>query len=404
MFFSVTLPLAAANVINQAARTVMAVVGPLLAVEFGLSASELGVLAACTFASYAVAQLPLGVALDRFGPRRMQTVLMLLTALGFAMLAMAPGFGWLSVARLVIGVGISAGLMAIIKGNADWFAPQKVPNMTGIAVAIGALGSALTTAPVQAVLPALGWRGVFWLLGALTLAVGLWILLRVPEKPHRSDVRRLSFAEEIAISGKILSSRTFWRYGPAVSTLSMLNFAYLGLWAGPWLRDVAGMDDLTRSGVLFFYTLAMMAGSLVSGNLGSRAKSAGLAPFVVPVAGVAGMLAIQIALVWQPSQFFLVTALWLALAFCGTVAPTGYIALGQMFPPEQTGRVSTAINMITLAGAFLLQVAVGWILDLWPRTESGGWHPDGYSWAIVVSIVMHSAALWVMARAPRPGR
>jgi MFS family permease len=164
------------------------------------------------------------------------------------------------------------------------------------------------------------------------------------------------------------------------------------------------MDDLTRSGVLFFYTLAMMAGSLVSGNLGSRAKSAGLAPFVVPVAGVAGMLAIQIALVWQPSQFYLVTALWLALAFCGTVAPTGYIALGQMFPPEQTGRVSTAINMITLAGAFLLQVAVGWILDLWPRTESGGWHPDGYSWAIVVSIVMHSAALWVMARAPRPGR
>ncbi len=403
MFVRVTLPLAAANVINQAARTVMAVVGPLLALEFGLSASELGVLAACTFASYAVAQLPLGVALDRFGPRRMQTALMLLTALGFGLLALAPGFLGLSIARLVIGVGISAGLMAIIKGNADWFTPQRVPHMTGIAVAIGALGSALTTAPVQAVVPWLGWRGVFWLLAVSTLAVGLWIFLRVPEKP-RADGPRLRLREEIAISGRILASRTFWRYAPAVSTLSMLNFAYLGLWAGPWLRDVAGMDDLTRSGVLFFYTIAMMVGSLVSGNLGSRAKAAGLAPFVVPVAGVTGMLMIQFALVWQPSQLHWVALLWLLLAFCGTVAPTGYIVVGQMFPPEQTGRVSTAINMITLAGAFLLQVTIGWILDLWPRTATGGWHPDGYSWALMVSIAMHSAALWVMVRAPRTPR
>jgi MFS family permease len=398
MFFQVTLPLAFGNFVNQAARTVMAIVGPLLAIEYGLSASELGLLAACTFAAYAAAQMPLGVALDRFGARPMQSGLMFVCAIGFVTLALAPGFEWLVVGRLIIGVGISAGLMAIIKGHTDWFEPARVANMTGIAVAIGALGAAMTTAPVQAIIPWLGWRGVFWLLAGLSLAVSLWIILQVPEKPRLPAVRRSTLSEEIAISAQILRSSHFLRYGPAVATLSMVNFAYLGLWAGPWLRDVAGQDDLTRSGLLFFYTIAMIAGNLVAGNLGSRARAAGLGPFVVPVAGTVGMVLIQVALMFQPSQFHLVAALWLALAFCGSTAPTGFVALGQMFPREQTARVSTTVNMLTLGLAFLLQAMVGWILDLWPRTASGGWHPDGYSWALAVSAVMHGLAVMAMLR------
>jgi len=82
MLARVTIPLAAANFMNQAARTVMAIVGPVLAIELALSASELGMLAAFLFAAYAAAQLPLGVALDAFGPRRVQAALMTLAALG----------------------------------------------------------------------------------------------------------------------------------------------------------------------------------------------------------------------------------------------------------------------------------------------------------------------------------
>jgi predicted MFS family arabinose efflux permease len=288
--------------------------------------------------------------------------------------------------------------MAIIKGHTDWFEPARVANMTGIAVAIGALGAAMTTAPVQAVLPWLGWRGVFGLLALLSLAVSLWILLRVPEKERPPGARRTTLSQELAVSLQILRSRHFLRYGPAVATLSMLNFAYLGLWAGPWLRDVAGQDDFTRSGLLFFYTLAMIAGNLVAGNLGSRARAAGLGPFVVPAVGALGMMVIQVALMFQPSQFHLVVALWLALAFCGSTAPTGFVAMGQLFPREQTARVSTTVNMLTLGLAFFVQATVGWILDLWPRTASGGWHPDGYSWALAVSAAMHGLAVLAMLR------
>jgi MFS family permease len=143
----VTLPLAAANVMNQSARTVMAIVGPVLAVELGLSASEMGVLAACLFAAYAAAQLPLGVALDAFGARSVQAVLMVLAAIGFAIFALSPGFAGLAAARVVLGIGVSAGLMALIKAHADWFERRRVAVVTGVATAIGALGSALTSPP-----------------------------------------------------------------------------------------------------------------------------------------------------------------------------------------------------------------------------------------------------------------
>ncbi len=403
----VTFPLAAANVMNQCARTVMAIVGPVLAVELGLSAVELGVLAACLFAAYAATQLPLGVALDAFGARRVQTVLMLLAAIGFAIFALSPGFAGLVAARIILGVGISAGLMALIKAHADWFERSRVAHVTGIATAIGALGSTLTTSPVQALLPTLGWRGVFWILCLLALGVATWIFLSVPDKPRveprvGGPVRTLR--GDIALSGRILASRTFWRFSPAVATLSMINFAYLGLWAGPWLRDVAGMDGPARAGVLFLYTFAMVVGSVLAGSAASRASAAGLPPFLVPIVSLVGLLLLQAGLMLQPSQPSVVLVLWLAIAVFGAAGPAGYIAICQMFPPEQTGRVSTAINTLTLGGAFVVQAAIGWILDLWPRTASDGWDPDGYSWALALTMALQALAVFAMATARRRSR
>jgi hypothetical protein len=90
----------------------------------------------------------------------------------------------------------------------------------------------------------------------------------------------------------------------------------------------------------------------------------------------------------QPTGAVAVNALWVLFAFFGAAGPTGYVALGQMFPAEQMGRVSTGINTLLLVGAFLLQAAIGWILDLWPRTAAGGWDPRGYSAALLVSVAM----------------
>ncbi len=400
MLVKVTLPLAAAHFVNQAARTVMAIVGPVLAVELGLSAVELGTLAACMFAAYALTQLPLGMALDAFGARRVQTALMALSALGFGLFALSPDFTGLALARVLLGIGISAGLMAVLKGHADWFERHRVAKMTGIATAISALGSTLTTSPVQALLPTLGWRGVFWVLCGVALAVALWVFLSVPEKPRAAGTRT-TLGGYLASSARIFASPTFWRFGPAVATVSFFNFAYLGLWAGPWLRDVAGMDGPTRAGVLFLYTFAMVAGSVLAGAAASRAEAVGLPSAIVPIVALVGVVLLQVGLMLQPSQPAVVLALFLAMAVFGAGGSVGYVVVNQMFPPELTGRVSTAVNTVALGGAFLVQAAIGWILDLWPRTASGGWDPDGYSWALALTAVLQAVAALVMATAPR---
>ena len=394
IFLIVTLPLAALNLLNQASRTVMAIIGPLLAVEFSLSASELGMLASCMLAAYAAAQLPVGIALDMFGARRIQATFSLIAAGGFALFALADGMVGFAIARVILGVAISAALMAILKANTQWFPPAKVAGMTGIAMVVASLGSVLTTAPVQAVLPAIGWRGVFWILCAASFVVAIWIFVSVRDKP--GPVASGGVKADIAVMASIIGSRRFWRYGPAAAMLSILNFTYLGLWAGPWLRDVARFDGPARAYTLLLYALALMAGSLAIGQAASRAQARGWPPYRVPALCAAGLLVAQIGLILQPTGVATVTGLWMMFAFCGAGGPAGYIAVGQMYPPEQTGRISTAINMLTLVGAFVLQSLIGVILDLWPRNAADGWDAHGYSWALALSV---GVQLLVVARA-----
>ena len=385
LFLKVTLPLAALNLINQASRTIMAIIGPVLAEEFSLSASELGLLAACMFAAYALAQLPEGVALDLLGPRRVQAAFGLVAAAGFAVFALSDGLLGFATARVLLGVGVSAGLMAVLKANTQWFAPAKVASMTGIAVAIGGLGSVLTTAPVQMALPTLGWRGVLWLLCAMSFAVALWIFISVRDKP--ASGARPGLKAELSVMVSICSSPIFWRYAPAIAMLSVLNFTYLGLWAGPWLRDVAGYEGQARANTLLLYTLGAMTGGVTIGAATSRAHGRGAPAMLLLLFCHAGLLAAQIGLALRPVGVA-VTILWVLFAFFASGATSGYIVVGQMFPAERMGRVSTAVNTLTLGGAFLLQSAIGWILDLWPRTAQGGWDPRGYSAALAVSVVI----------------
>jgi len=399
-FLHVTLPLATLNLINQASRTIMAVIGPVLAVEFAFSASELGFLAACMFVAYAAVQLPGGLALDLLGPRRVQAALSLVTAAGFAAFALADGLAGFSLARIVLGVGVSAGLMAVIKANTQWFAPAKVAKVTGVAVALGGFGSILTTTPVQMALPTFGWRGVLWILCAMSLAVAVWIFVSVRDKPGSG--KPAEFKVEVRIMLSILRSGSFWRYAPAVSMLAALNFAYLGLWAGPWLRDVAGYEGVARANTLLLYALGMMAGVVVAGVATSRAQASGYPGMRIVLACNAALVLAQIALALRPAGAA-VPVVWLLFAFFAAASTTGYIVVGQMFPREQMARVSTAANTLTLTGAFFLQTAIGWILDLWPRTAAGGWDPRGYSTALALSATIQvllaiplftGAALW----------
>lgn len=398
-FARLTLPLAGLNFVNQAARTLVATIGPLLAVEFALSASQLGLLAAMFFAAYGAAQLPVGLAIDMWGARRVQTVLGLVAAGGFVVSAAATDPLTLALGRVITGAGVAAGLIAMIKVNTQWYPKERVAGLTGLGVLVGAMGGVAATLPAALLIPLLGWRGVFGLLAGMASVAALWIWLSVPDRGPGPAPRRRSLAAETREFAIIFAHPAFLRLCPAIAMLSAMNFIYQGLWAGPWLRDVGGLDETTRATLLLVYALGLMAGSAGFGQAASRLQRRGWGAMTMPRTAIGIMVAVQAVLILDPSHHPVVLALlWFVFAACGAAGPAGYSAIGQNFAPELAARVATAVNLSMLVLVFVLQNAIGWILDLWPRTAAGGWDPAGYAWAFAMTLSLQLATIAWMLR------
>lgn len=394
-FIRVSLPLVGMSFLNQGIRSVTAVIGPEIAQEFHLTAADLGLLSALLFAAYGAAQIPVGVALDRFGPGTVQTVLALLIAGGSVLFAMADGFTPLAAARLVIGVGIAAALMAQMKASAQWYPPTRVPFINGLCVCLGALGGLAATWPASLALRFTDWRGVTFGIAALALATALWVRLSVPDRPPGTAPPSTSLAAAIAAVGTIYRSARFWRLVPAVAMLSALNFTWQGLWAGPWLRDVAGLGTEARAQVLFVYAAGLAAGSLGWGAIASQLAARGINAMRAVQAAMLALGAIQLVLILRPDHFLM--PLWAAFSFSAAAGSIGYSLIAQTFPVSLTGRVSTAINATMLAMVFVLQSAIGAVLDFWPRTQAGGWDPRGYSASLAMTLLLQvGASAWML--------
>ncbi|MFL1464241.1 nitrate/nitrite transporter [Roseococcus sp. DSY-14] len=403
-FARVTLPLAALNFLNQASRALLAVIGPALALEFSLSAGDLGLLAAVLFAAYAATQLPAGLALDLWGARRVQAVLALVAACGFALSALAPSWGWLMLGRVMTGIGVAAGLTAMLQANARWFPRERVAAMTGSGLLVGALGGMMATLPLSLLLPAIGWRGGFGLLAGLAVLVSAWIALAVPEAPRPAT--RKPLWTEVRAFGPIFRHPAFRGFVPAICVLSGLSFTWQGLWAGPWLRDVAGLEaEAARATVLLAYAAGMAGGSFAMGHVASAVQGRGWPPLAVGFAAMGVQLALQLVFALAPPSGLAGLALaWGMFALAASAGPISYAAIGQRFPTELAGRVATAINASMLVLAFALQAGIGRVLDLWPRLPGGGWDPAGYRAALLGTAALQAAALIWAWRASRQVR
>ena len=396
-FLRISVPFAAMGFVNQASRMVVATMGPAMAVEFELSASGLGALAAMFFAAYALFQLPVGLLIDLHGARRVQIRLALVAALGFALCAFASDPAWLAVGRFVTGLGVAGALIGLMKANMQWFPRERLAAVTGAGVFLGAAGSLAASAPLQALLPLIGWRGGFLLLAALSCATSLWIAFSVPKEPPGPPRAKRRLGLEIAEFGRIFRHPVFTRNMPAMALLAGLVFTYQGLWLGPWLRDVGGLDGEARGLVLLCFSIGIMLGQLLAGQLASALQARGIDPMRVPFFGIALMALAQALLIVAPQGLWSLSLLWFGFAYAGSCGPVAYAVLAQRFPADLTARVTTALNFSMLSLVFVLQNVIGWILDLFPRQADGGWDPAGYAWAIGLTLALQAlTVLWLI--------
>jgi MFS family permease len=389
----VFVPFALGYFLSYLYRVVNAIIAPDLIRDAGLEASSLGLLTSAYFLTFAAFQLPLGVLLDRIGPRRTEAALLVFAALGAVVFGLAETTSGLIVGRALIGFGVSACLMAAFKAFVIWFPRDRLPFVNGCQMAAGGLGAIAGTTPIEAVLGVTDWRGVFLALGALTLVVALIILTVVPE--HRSGHGRESLHAQLQGIGKVFTSSLFWRAAPLTVTTQATFLAIQSLWAGPWLRDVAGLSRAEVADHLLLIAAAMVAGFLSIGWAAQRFGRLGLPPLTFAVCGITLFIAVQTALVAHSPQFgpASVTLLWMAFGFFGTSGIVPYAALSQQFPPYLAGRVNSGINVLVFTTAFAAQWGIGAVIGLWADSGAEGYAPAGYRAAFAVMLALQLAAL-----------
>lgn len=350
------LSFAFAYFLSALVRAVTATLAPAFSAELGLTAGDLGLLAGAYFLGFAALQLPLGRALDRWGPRRVLLAFLGVAVAGCAAFAMAGHFAGLTLARALIGAGLSACLMAPLTAFRRSLTPVAQLRANSWMLMSGSLGMVASTLPVQWLLPSLGWRGLFWLVAALLLVAMVAIRLCVPadESGNQPSTGAGGYAE-------IARHPAFVRYAP------MAFFHYGGmvaiqtLWAGPWLVRVCGWTPQQSAAGLFAINVAMLVAFFGWGVVVPRLYRSGWSASRLIGWGVPVSLSVLGAAIAAGPRATAVV--WALFCVSCTVISLSQPAVGQAFAPALAGRALSAYNLVIFSGIFALQWGLGLIVD-----------------------------------------
>lgn len=353
------LPFLAGYYISYFIRTVNAVIAPELTRELGLSPGSLGALTSAYFLACVVGQLPVGLLLDRFGPRRTEASLLLLAVVG----ALGFGFGRseaeLMLARGVMGLGISACLMAALKFTAQRFPMEQQAALTGLVMAAGGLGAVMSSTPLEMLLPLIGWRAVFFGLAGASIIVSILLYRYVDDGATAHHGVRM--AEVLSGLRKVFVARAFWVFVPVAALATGGYMAIQGLWVVPWLMQVEGVTRTVAASYQLVLCVAGLCGQLVIAAFATRWIQRGVSQLHLMVAGLLIAMLAQVAILTGGGQRYL---WWFLLGIAGSTGAQVYSLLASRFPLALTGRVMTSINVAVFLGAFAVQWGFGELVDL----------------------------------------
>lgn len=364
------LALALATGASQFHRAALGVVGPELAAELGEGAGLLGAANGAFFLALLALQIPVGLALDRAGPRLTVAVLAVPGALGALGQALAPDAGWFLAARFLLGVGCAASFMASVVLCARWHAGEGLTTALARVFACSQVGILLAGAPFAWLAGAVGWRGAYAASAVATLAVAwLWWRWALDDPPDRPAPRRPAESLSGALRGQVV----VWRTPGLLPVLSMHLVGYaamatvLAVWAGPYLAEVHGLAPGPRGLVLGAMGLALVAGLLGVGPLERRFNTRKW--LVAAMCG--GAAASLLALALWPRPPLPVAAGLLVLMCLLSCYPVVVVAHGRsLFPDHLVGRGATTVNLAQTLGSAALPALTGWAVAVAPAGEA----------------------------------
>ena len=356
-------------------RAVTATLAPVFSAELDLRAADLGLLAGAYFFGFAAMQLPLGGALDRVGPRRTLLALLAVAVLGFGGFSVADRLPGLVAARVMIGAGVAACLMAPLTCYRRLFSPSTQLRTNSWMLMTGSFGMLASTVPVQWLLPALGWRGLFWALAALLVLAMAGIAWGVPPDPRPSAIGPQRTEDADVTSGAAAAGPAAVHAGylgivrhPLFVRMAPLGFFLYGgliavqsLWAGPWLTRVGGWSADQAAQGLFFINLAMLVTFGAWGAVLPRLARHGIGALQLMTWGLPlalALLFVNVALGGAAGA-----GPWALWCVACTFASVSQPALGVAFPAALAGRALSAYNLVIFGGVFCMQWGIGLLID-----------------------------------------
>ncbi|WP_063548924.1 MFS transporter [Burkholderia territorii] len=365
---------------------------PFVTHELGLSAADLGLLTSLYFLGFAGAQIPAGVLLDHFGPRRVTAGMLLFAAAGAAVFGVAHDLGMMMAGRLLIGVGVSVCLGAAFKALAQHFPVGRLPLVNGLVMAVGGLGGVAVGSPLTWLLGVMSWRVICGGLAVLTIAVAAAIGFGAPEAEQPRHQGGL--VSQFKGTWHILGSGAFWKISSFSIVTQGVFYAMQSLWVGPYLRDVAGFDAQHAARLVSVLGFAMMAGCVGFGAAARVLERRGVSVQAFCGVGMALFVATQVAIVARVSLPPVV--LWTAYGMFGGVGILTYAVLARHFPAHLIGRANTTLTLVIFVLIFAFQIGIGAVLSHWPAID--GHYPAAAhvtAWSVLLVLQLASAVWYV---------
>lgn len=386
-------------------RVTNAVIAPNLMGELTLSSEAVGVLTGVFFAAYALTQIPIGMMLDRIGTRITIPIMMVFTTLGSLLFAHADGMAELTMGRALLGVGCAGVLMGAMVVASRWFPTQYFATAFGAMAGVGVFGNFLATTPFALSVEAIGWRDSFLCLAVLTvvsLIIGYLVVRDAPPGHSYHHRKAESVGQVFQGVGEVLRN-------PRLPIMIVINFvgyssvlAVLGLWGGPYLHDVHGLEITERGDVLAIMTIMLAIGYFGFGPL-DRLFDTRKRVVLIGGAGVVAVLGL-LAILPNP-ELWLIIVLFALLALLNGFSVIAFAHGRTIFPDRLVGRGMTMLAASTFLGIAFMQISTGPIVGAFAEAN-GMVSASGYRWTFAFVAVVVGIALCVYSLTPdaKPSR
>lgn len=371
--------------LSQFYRTSVAVISPSLMSEFGLGAEKLGILGASFFYAFSLLQIPMGILLDRIGPKKVMTVLPTIGAIGAFIFASAREFESLLIGRVLLGIGMSPALMGSFKVLTISFPAERFATFSGLLLSLGTLGNILASSPLAYLNSLLGWRKTFVLFGIATLFFSflVWVVLDGILERREEKIDGVRWAKDALFS--ILKNLSFWQ----IATLAFFRYgtfvAMQGLWFGPYLICIKRFDPIMAGNIIMMLSFGIILGSPLAGYLSDRFFKSpkktvlfGVSLYAFSILFFVGLFDLS-----DPLEFFII---FLLIGIFNGFGILVYAHAKSLFASEISGTVMSSVNLFTMAGGAFFMHVMGGVIDSL-KDPYGSYPAEAYHRAFSICLI-----------------